>query len=431
MITQALLVVALAAPGEPLVDTVKVDNVLAHLQAFQAIADAHGGNRAAGTPGYDASATYVAARLREAGYSVELQPFAFDFYRELAPGVVSSGKRKYGGVTTMAFSGNGSVSAAPQSARLGCTAGDFKTFTAGRIAIVNRGTCTFNEKARNAHTAGAVAVIVVNEEGTFAGSAGVPQPIPVVGVSAATGAKVAKAKKVKVVTKTESETRITHNVLAQTPGTGRAVMVGAHLDSRLEGPGINDNGSGSAAILEIATRLAKQPFERPVRFAWWGAEEQGLLGSTYYVSQLSPAERKQIRYYVNLDMVGSKNHIYGIFDGDDSDNRGFGAGPKGSARVERTFQRYFSKRGLPYTGADFSGRSDYGPFVEAGIAAGGLFTGAEGLKTKKEAEQFGGQVGKPLDGCYHLACDDVKNVDRQVLDETTKAVASVITWLST
>ncbi|MFE0151571.1 M28 family peptidase [Nonomuraea sp. NPDC059007] len=430
MITHTMLILALAAPGEPLVDAVKVDNVLGHLQAFQAIADAHAGTRAAGTPGYDASAAYVAARLRDAGYTVRLQPFAFDFYRELAPAVVEGGGRRLTGVTTLRYSGGGDVHAAPQEAGEGCAARDFKGFRAGRIAVTRRGTCMFAVKARNAAAAGAKALIVVDQKGSFAGSAGTPQPIPVVGVPPEAGAQVTKLKRVRVTTKTVSEEHITHNVLAETRGTGRAVMVGAHLDSTLDGPGINDNGSGSAAILEIALRAARTPLRQPVRFAWWGAEEVGLLGSGHYVRSLPETERKKIEAYLNLDMIASPNHTFAIFDGDDSERTGAGAGPKGSARVERAFQRYFRERGLPFRAADLTGRSDYGPFVAAGIASGGLFTGGEEKKTEKEAGLFGGTAGQPLDKCYHQACDTLRNISVKALEVTADAVAAVVSRLA-
>jgi Zn-dependent M28 family amino/carboxypeptidase len=200
-------------------------------------------------------------------------------------------------------------------------------------------------------------------------------------------------------------------------------MVGAHLDSVNAGPGINDNGSGSAALLEVAEQMAKVKPVNKVRFAWWGAEESGLVGSTYYVNNLSQEDRNKITLYLNFDMVGSPNHVFFIYDGDDSDAVGAGAGPAGSAEIEKTFEAFFNLRGVPFKGTDFSGRSDYGPFIAAGIPSGGLFTGAEGVKTAAEAALWGGTAGQAYDPCYHLACDTYANNNDTALDVNSDAVA--------
>ncbi len=201
------------------------------------------------------------------------------------------------------------------------------------------------------------------------------------------------------------------------------VMAGAHLDSVIAGPGINDNGSGSAAILETAEQLAKVKPRNKLRFAWWGAEEAGLVGSTAYVTGLSQAERDKIALYLNFDMVGSPNHVFFIYDGDDSDGVGAPAGPAGSAQIEKTFERYFDSVGEPFKGTDFSGRSDYGPFIANGIPSGGLFTGAEGIKTAAEAAIWGGTAGQQYDPCYHLACDTYANNNDDALAVNSDGVA--------
>jgi aminopeptidase Y len=200
-------------------------------------------------------------------------------------------------------------------------------------------------------------------------------------------------------------------------------MVGAHLDSVQRGPGINDNGSGSAALLEVATQMAKVKPRNKLRFAWWGAEEAGLVGSTAYVTSLSENDRAKITLYLNFDMVGSPNHVFFIYDGDNSDGVGSGPGPDGSAPIEQTFERFFLQRGVPFKGTDFDGRSDYGPFIAAGIPSGGLFTGAEGVKTAEEATIWGGTAGQPYDPCYHLACDTFANNNNFALETNTDAIA--------
>jgi aminopeptidase Y len=218
----------------------------------------------------------------------------------------------------------------------------------------------------------------------------------------------------------------TYNVLAESAAgdTNNVVMVGAHLDSVNAGPGINDNGSGSAAILETARMMAKVKPRNKVRFALWGAEESGLVGSTFYVNNLSDEERTKIALYLNFDMIGSPNHVFFIYDGDDSDAVGAGPGPGGSAEIEKVFEKYYTERGIPFQGTDFSGRSDYGPFINiAGIPSGGLFTGAEGIKTAEQAARWGGTAGQAYDPCYHLACDTYANNNDTALDVNADAVA--------
>ena len=179
-------------------------------------------------------------------------------------------------------------------------------------------------------------------------------------------------------------------------------MAGAHLDSVQDGPGINDNGSGSAALLETAIQMSKVKPNNTVRFAWWGAEESGLLGSEHYVEQLTDDEIGDIALYLNFDMIASPNYMFGIYDGDDSGNTApTGFIPPGSAQIEDVFEAFYDSRDLPSQDSEFSGRSDYGPFIAVGIPAGGLFTGAEVHKTAAEAALYGGVAGAAYDPCYH------------------------------
>jgi Zn-dependent M28 family amino/carboxypeptidase len=225
-----------------------------------------------------------------------------------------------------------------------------------------------------------------------------------------------------------NETRTQRNVIAQTK-TGRTnnvVMAGAHLDSVETGAGINDNGTGSASLLETALQLGSRPkVDNAIRFAWWGAEERGLIGSTQYVRSLSFEQQLDIALYLNFDMVGSPNAAYFIYDGDNSDGVGSPAGPYGSAQIEKAFADYFVAKGVPTEGTDFSGRSDYGEFIKQGIPAGGLFTGAEGVKTAAQAAKWGGTAGVAYDRCYHSACDNLGNVDRVALGRNAGAIAFV------
>ncbi|MGH2655482.1 MAG: M20/M25/M40 family metallo-hydrolase [Actinomycetota bacterium] len=408
-----------------------------HQAAFQAIADANDDTRLAGTPGYDESADYVFDRLVDAGYSPVRQQFDFAFFQETAtPQLdrVSPDPKTYVHGTdffTMDYSGSGNPTAplvttndivipptpAPSSTS-GCEASDFPANTSGSIVLIQRGTCTFAQKATNAQNLGAVGVIIFNEGNPgrtdlFGGTLGGPDfTIPVTGTSFAVGEELynllqAGAVTMHMFTQTTSEIRTTENIIAETAsGRGdRTVVVGAHLDSVAAGPGINDNGSGSATILEVAEEFAElgiQPRNK-VRFAWWGAEEEGLLGSEYYVSQLSKREIKNIAVNLNFDMLGSPNFVRFVYDGDGSDTPL--KGPTGSANVEDVFLDYFASQGLETEPTAFDGRSDYGPFIAVGIPAGGLFSGAEGLKTAEQVADYGGIAGEQYDPCYHEDCD--------------------------
>jgi hypothetical protein len=215
------------------------------------------------------------------------------------------------------------------------------------------------------------------------------------------------------------------------------VLVGAHLDSVTAGPGINDNGSGSAAILETAIQLADTPLRNRVRFAWWSAEESGLIGATRYVTSLGQAQGDRIAAYLNFDMIGSPNFVRFVYDGDNSTGTGtIPAGCKvrcssGSGTIESLFNGYFRDvAGLPAEPTPFNGRSDYGPFIAANIPSGGLFTGAEGIKTAQQAAVFGGLAGVAYDPCYHASCDTLDNVSLEGLDQMTDAVPHVTLTLA-
>lgn len=220
------------------------------------------------------------------------------------------------------------------------------------------------------------------------------------------------------------------NLVADWPGgdTSDVLMVGAHLDGVTEGPGINDNGSGSAGILEVALEVSRQQPTggKQLRFAWWDAEEVGLVGSTHYVNSLSSTERSQISGYYNFDMIGSHNAGYFVYDGDDSDGVGAGPGPEGSAAMEQSLVDYFDGAGLGSEGTDFDGRSDYGPFIEAGIPSGGTFSGAEGTMTEEQAQKWDGRAGEAYDTCYHRSCDTVANLNATAMDKHSDAIAHAV-----
>jgi Zn-dependent M28 family amino/carboxypeptidase len=423
-----------------LLECVTLEGVRRHQAKFQAIADANGGTRVSGTPGYDQSAAYAEQVLRDAGYRVTRQEFQFQTFIALSPSVLEQVSPPPAGPVVnniLSYSGSGDVTASVTAlpgplvdATPGCEASDFAGFPAGNIALVSRGACTFAIKATNALNAGAVGVVIYNNAaGPLNGTLGADFTlnVGVTSVTQAVGEQLAATPGLVLHLKTDTFRGIatTSNVLAESEGGNprNVVMVGAHLDSVNAGPGINDNGSGSAAILETAVQMAKVKPRNKLRFALWGAEEASLVGSTYYVNNLTQEERDRIALYLNFDMIGSPNHVFFIYDGDDSDAVGSGPGPEGSAFIEKAFEFYFRVRHIPFKGTDFSGRSDYGPFIAAGIPAGGLFTGAEGIKTDEEAASWGGTAGEPYDPCYHQACDTFANNNAFALDVNSDAVA--------
>jgi Zn-dependent M28 family amino/carboxypeptidase len=435
--------------AKKLLECVTLDGVREHQAAFQAIADANGGNRFSGLPGHDASVDYVVERLTAAGYRPTVQAFEYLAFAILGPSTLEQtapGSVTYVedvDYTLVDQTDPGDVEAAVTPVDLmlglgntstsGCEATDFAGFPAGNIALIQRGTCTFEDKAENAAAAGATGMIVFNQGNTpdRTGLAGVTlgatntSGIPVVFATYDRGVEWAGTPGLvlHLVTDVIRETETTYNVLAET-NTGsdeNVVMVGGHLDSVIDGPGINDNGSGSAAILEVAEQMKKVKPVNTVRFAWWGAEESGLVGSDHYVFGLTPEERDRIALYLNFDMIGSPNFVRFVYDGDGS---AFGlAGPDGSGAIEALFEDFYADRGLASEPTEISFRSDYAAFFESGIPFGGLFTGAEGIKSPAQAAIYGGTAGQQYDPCYHEACDTFANVSLEVLDVNADAVA--------
>jgi Zn-dependent M28 family amino/carboxypeptidase len=431
-----LLVAGLMAPAyanngtnntsKKLRDAVSASGMMTHLTALQDIGDDNGGTRAGGTSGYDSSADYAVDVFRRAGYVVSTQEFDYQVFTEL-PGTsltrVSPPPAGPIATTIFAYSGSGDVTAPVSrpadagSGNEGCEAADFAGFPAGSIALVQRGSCTFAIKGTNAYNAGATAVVIWNNQpGVINGTLGndFTLDISVVSATQLDGTELAAAAPtgltLRVRTSTVRGMTTTTNVFAETPGgdPGNIVMAGAHLDSVGAGPGINDNGSGSAGILEVAQQMTKVKPKNKVRFALWGAEESGLVGSNHYVNDLSESERQKIALYLNFDMVASPNYVRFVYDGDNSAfpvGPGASPGPAGSAQIEQLFHDYFAAVGQASAETPFSGRSDYGRFIFYGIPAGGLFTGAEGIKTAAEAAIFGGVAGAAYDPCYHQACD--------------------------
>lgn len=494
------------------------DEVVEHLVELEGRAsktsDGSSVTRAAGTEGYAQSLDYIVDTMREHDYQVSIQEFDFRAWEELAGtslnvngvdlvSVRNAGEGVEADFAVMSYSGksngplSGEVAFVTPDFRFdapdyddtdGCESSDFsgKDIT-NKIAVIQRGGCSFSTKVVNAQSAGAKGVIVFNQ-GNAEGRTSVVNGtlgndstavIPAFGARYELGQQwyelsQTSAVPVNLQVDVEDEVVLTQNIIAETKGGDeeQVVMLGAHLDSVPEGPGINDNGSGTAGLLEYAVTLAdlKAPVKNKVRFAWWAAEEAGLVGSEYYTndlfaplraqaeqeilkelglddpSQLTPEqldlvdaryyELNKVKLYLNFDMIGSPNYIFGVMDGDLSDTKdspdnaytGDFEPPYGTSDIESTFNRFFSNKSHSTVPQALSKRSDYAGFADWGVAFGGLFTGAENVKSAEEVEQFGGEIDVAYDKCYHQACDDLNNISQTALYVNTQSLAYVTTF---
>jgi Zn-dependent M28 family amino/carboxypeptidase len=435
-----------------LLECVRLDGVREHQAALQAIADANGGTRADQTQGHLDSVDYVYDTMTAAGWDVEKVPFEYPaadiLVEQTAPTPAAyeandAIETAEGDVTAGITAVDVNLTLPRDPVTSGCEPGDFADFAAGNIALLQRGTCTFGVKVANAEAAGASAVIIFNQGNTpgrtaldFRPTLGFNATVPVVAVSYPDGEALAAATSAHV--KVDFFTATSYNVIADLHGVNdsNVVMAGAHLDSVPAGPGINDNGSGSAVLLELGQQLGHHVPQNTIRFAWWGAEELGLLGSTAWVDQQDEASLGQIALYMNFDMVGSPNYIFMVYDANQSTFPAPVDVPPGSEDIEATFESFYTWSGVPYDDTEFSGRSDYQAFIENGIPSSGLFTGAEEHKTEAQAAIWGGEWDHPgdpsddlasqLDPCYHLACDTYANNDDHALDVNADAVAFAV-----
>ncbi|KAJ3204514.1 hypothetical protein HDU67_009459 [Dinochytrium kinnereticum] len=436
---------ALAYFGKRLVTTPKLSELITqsaleqHLKAFEAIAKANGGSRSIAL-GYNDSAAYIVKQLKEnTDYAISIQPFIYTTYENVHPPklAVAGWERLLipgKDFDTFASSGSNTIkNARIQSIPSGCSPEDFTNFLPGSVAMFS---ITFNSKCRlsmriqNAINAQASAVLFYTTF-FFGGGAPTGQPgngigtTPVIWVSHMVALEIlarvaASVGGEPVLVDIDAAVRLrditTVNVLADTPAGDdtKVIVAGSHLDSVTAGPGINDDGSGSAATLEVAVQLYRTGLSRKlknkVRFAWWSGEELGLLGSNYYVDDLAknnPDELKKIVLNLDNDMIGSPNGGRFIYNGREAEDPQL-RGPSGA--IQSIYEEFFDLDKKPHETTPFDGRSDYGGFLEHGIPAGGLFAGAEVIKTEEQYNKFGGTPGIPFDPCYHQACDTLENM---------------------
>jgi Zn-dependent M28 family amino/carboxypeptidase len=426
---------------------VTTDAMMAHLSKLQDIANANNGTRAVGTPGYEASVDYVVNTLRSSGFDVQTPEFSAHVFRADKGSVTVQGKTVDGSAVEYSLGTGpdgvtGPLVSAPTGERPGCAASDYDGLPVqGAVALADRGGCPFNQKEGVAANRGAVAMVVADNvddqqmSGTLGADADVK--IPVVSVTKSIGAQL-RAQPGPTTIKLNASTQSfrARNIIAQTK-TGSpsdVVMAGAHLDSVPAGPGINDDGSGVAAVLETAVQLGNSPqVHSAVRFGFWGAEELGLIGSRNYVESLNLDQLKDIALYLNFDMLASPNPGYFSYDGDQSlslDARGKPVVPEGSAGIERTLVAYLKAAGKPAQDTSFDGRSDYDGFTLAGIPAGGLFSGAEAKKSDEQAKLWGGTPGEPFDPNYHQKTDTLEHIDRISLGINGGGVAYAVALCS-
>ncbi|KAF1923881.1 Zn-dependent exopeptidase [Didymella exigua CBS 183.55] len=426
-----------------LIKDVKLKNLIKGSEKLQRMADKYGGNRAFGGGGHNATTEWLYDSLKKYGddyWEVYKQPFV-ELFTAATVKLTVAGADTQADYLTYGPAANNVGGNLVKVNNLGCDAADYPAGVSGNLALISRGTCTFALKAANAKTAGASGAIIYNNvpaqplAGTLGGDG---DYTPVVGVTQEIGnellAKVGNSTAVPATLfiDTIRENRTNYNVIAETKGGDKSniLMIGGHTDSVYAGPGINDDGSGTIGVLVVAEALAKYKVKNAVRLGFWGAEEFGKLGSFHYLKTLNgsisggPEEVSKIRAYLNFDMIASPNYVYGIYDGDGS---AFNfSGPAGSDTIEKDFEKFYEANGEAHVPSLFTLRSDYAAFLENGIPSGGLFTGAEVLKTEEEAQMFGGEAGVALDACYHQKCDDINNLNHDAYLLNTQSIANSV-----
>ncbi|CAL3969033.1 unnamed protein product [Diplocarpon coronariae] len=417
--------------SETLRQNIQTASLVDKLRQLQEMADqTRSRSRFIGTAAHAETLSYIYSQLNHTGYyNIDTQRFTASYdHAELMVNRVSYKSLAF------TFSPLANVSTSLVAAeRQGCAPEDYPAEVEGNVVIISPGSCSYDAKATAAGQAGAFGAVIYNSiegevvlEGQFEAPGNF---IPTVGVSWETGQALLQSLG-DVILFIAPRDVVTYNIIAETRGGDHdnVLMLGAHTDSVAAGPGINDNGSGTIGVLEVALQLSRSSTTNAVRFAFWSANEIGAHGSRHYISTLSQAEARKIRLYLDFDTIASPNYVYEVLDGDGS---AFGMpGARGSGAVKRLWQDYFEGLQIETTPARLNGTGDFEPFLSAGIAVGGLSSGADGLKSQKDCENHGGQAGAPYDPNYHTARDRLVNINTQVFLEITKAIAHAVATLA-
>ncbi|CAM4794732.1 unnamed protein product [Rotaria magnacalcarata] len=471
--------------GSLLGDSIRIEELMDHLKEFQRIATANNGNRAVSTLGFNQTLDYIRDTLAiNTDFVVSNKYFPIRQFGLNSDPILTS---SINGVdktyiysknlatadfyhidfsTAVDFSAFVPLTAIPN---VGCSDSDWQSANPppnGRVAIVKRGICAFSDKGALAAKYNVTALLIYNDGASpdrvspIAIALGQESFLPALFLSFPVGQELANAAlnisnnagvRLAINVK-ELPLSPVGNICADTP-TGDAnqtIIIGSHSDSVPAGPGINDNGSGSAANLGLAVALARlfktstyAKYKYRVRFCWWGAEEVGLLGSDDHVKQakISTVVGERLSDYLvnlNYDMLGSPNYIFGIYDGKTANSDTPVTALPGSNKMTALYRQWFDEQNLPWNYTDFSGRSDYGPFLAEGIVAGGLFSGADGTKTLDERNYYdqmlgqgmGGIAGAIHDPCYHRQCDSIQNINVFAYEKMVQAAAYVLEQLA-
>jgi Peptidase family M28/PA domain len=422
---------------------VTADGVYTHLRKLQEIADANRGSRAEGTPGYDASVDYIVGVLKDKGFDVATPEFdRLDRTEGGKPTVTVAGRGYHVDQASLLVTtppgGLNAITVRPQKPA-GCTGADYGTVSVrNAIAVVDDTGCPVAKKQDAAIAKGAVGLLVVSAPGAIGRPAGLftpgyyqqlTVPVGVIGKDVDAALRRTNAP-VRLVLDSKPVMVKSRNVVAQTKtgDTNNVVMVGAHLDSFPRSPGINDNGSGVAALLEAASALSSAPkITNTVRFAFWSSES---VAPSKYVRGLARDQLDNVAMYFSVDMLGSPNAGYFTYDGDQSAQPNpeipTQSVPAGSAGVERTLAGYLNLAGVRPADMPLSRTDDYGPFLAAGIPIGGLTAGSSQRKTELQARLWGGRAGIPFDPNYGTGRDTIDSIDRKVLSVMSQAAAFAV-----
>jgi len=403
------------------------DGIRARLEALAAAAEGSDQYRAVGSAGYDRAAALVERELTAAGWTVTADAYDAAVFVDEGGSSLEVGGRIFGidDIRPLIFAPPGDVEgpivpihwdpAATDRTGRGCAVTHYGDLPASAIVVVPSGDCLRREQVIAARQAGAAAFVAVYPE---APPGVVYRPtlieprfmdIPAAAVSGevaeALVAAAGSGGTAHLVTRVRTEQAPTRSIVAELPGTepGAVIMLGAHLDSVIDGPGINDDGSGVAALLEIARALGGTRARATIRLAFWSGEEVGLHGSVRYASALSTEDARAIRVYVNVDMIASPNGFAGVYDEPGA--------PAGSSAARVLLTSAVERAGGAAVGVDLGGGSDHYGFARAGVATAGVFAGASEPVSPEQAAASGAVAGRPADACYHQGCDDVANAN--------------------